>query len=94
MKNREDVKPISYLKEHAAELISQVYETGEPIFISENEDTKAVILDIESYDKLLEAANLNKMISFKSNVEIEEKQSDEFIEQSQFFKEFKELTSK
>lgn len=90
MTDKKDIKSISYLNEHTEDLISQLIETREPLFLALNSDTKAVLLDIDSYEKLLEAANLNKMISFKSDEEKQNNQSDEFIEQSQFFKEFKD----
>lgn len=94
MSTKVDTKSIVYLKEHTEELVLQVNETKEPIFITQNKESKAVILDIESYNKLLDSADLNKMIAHKSEDIKLINQSDEFLEQSSFFKEFKELTSK
>ena len=59
-----NIKPISYVKAHTAEIINNVNETKAPIIITQNGEAKAVILDIDSYQKSLNAVNLAKLLSF------------------------------
>lgn len=58
-----DIKPISYIKSHTAEMIRQVRDNKNPIVITQNGEAKAVILDIDSYQNLVDAVNLMKIIS-------------------------------
>ena len=59
-----NIKPISYVKAHTTEIVRNVMETRAPIIITQNGEAKAVILDIESYQKFLNAVNLAKLLSF------------------------------
>lgn len=57
------VRSISYLKAHAAELLRELVDSQEPLVITQNGEAKAVILDIASYDQLQETAALLKLLS-------------------------------
>jgi prevent-host-death family protein len=59
-----NIKPISYVKAHTTEIVRNVGETRSPIIITQNGEAKAVIIDIESYQKTLNAINLAKLLSF------------------------------
>jgi prevent-host-death family protein len=59
-----NIKPISYVKAHTTEVVKNVGETKSPIVITQNGEAKAVIIDIESYQKMLNAINLAKLLSF------------------------------
>jgi prevent-host-death family protein len=59
-----NIKPISYVKAHTTEVVKIVGETKSPIIITQNGEAKAVIIDIESYQKTLNAINLAKLLSF------------------------------
>jgi prevent-host-death family protein len=59
-----NIKPISYVKAHTTEIVKNVVETKTPIVITQNGEAKAVIIDIESYQKTLNAINLAKLLSF------------------------------
>ncbi|MDR2865506.1 MAG: type II toxin-antitoxin system Phd/YefM family antitoxin [Spirochaetaceae bacterium] len=59
-----DIKPISYVKAHTTEVVRNVRETKSPIIITQNGEAKAVIIDIDSYQKTLNAINLAKLLSF------------------------------
>jgi prevent-host-death family protein len=59
-----DIKPISYVKAHTTEVVKNVGETRSPVIITQNGEAKAVIIDIESYQKTLNAINLAKLLSF------------------------------
>jgi prevent-host-death family protein len=60
MKLSTQIKPISYVKAHAAELLERIRKEREPIIITQNGEARAVLMDIESYEEQLEALNLLK----------------------------------
>jgi prevent-host-death family protein len=60
----QDLKPISYVKAHTTEIVKYVGDSKTPIVITQNGEAKAVIIDIESYQKTLNAINLAKLLSF------------------------------
>jgi prevent-host-death family protein len=60
----QNIKPISYVKAHTTEVVKNVGETKSPIIITQNGEAKAVIIDIASYQKTLNAINLAKLLSF------------------------------
>ncbi len=63
MKISSDIKPISYLKSHAADVLKQINETHRPIVITQNGVPRAVLQDPESYDNMKKAIGLLKIIS-------------------------------
>lgn len=63
MKVSSDIKPISYLKSHAADILRQINETHRPIVITQNGEPKAVVQDPDSYDNMRNAIGLLKLIS-------------------------------
>jgi prevent-host-death family protein len=58
-----DIKPVSYLKSHAAEILKQINDTHRPMVITQNGEPKAVLQDPESYDNMRKAITLLKLIS-------------------------------
>jgi len=60
----QDLKPISYVKAHTTEIVKYVEDSKAPVVITQNGEAKAVIIDIESYQKTLNAINLAKLLSF------------------------------
>jgi prevent-host-death family protein len=65
------VKPISYLKANAAEVLDQLAEKREPLVITQNGEAKAVIQDVASYEETQETLALLKVLAL-GNQEIEE----------------------
>lgn len=57
------IKPISYLKSHAAEIVRNIGESGGPLVITQNGEAKAVMLDIESYEQNQETMALLKILA-------------------------------
>ena len=47
----EQIKPLSYVKAHASELISQINKTHEPIVITLNGEAKAVLQSIYTFEE-------------------------------------------
>jgi len=63
MKLSSQIKPISYLKAHAAEVIRTLGEKREPLVITQNGEAKVVIQDIESYEQTQETMALLKILA-------------------------------
>ena len=57
------IKPISYLKANAAEVLDNLQEAREPIIITQNGEAKAVIQDIVSYEETQETLALLKILA-------------------------------
>jgi prevent-host-death family protein len=58
-----DVRPITYLKSRAADLLKQVNETRRHVIITQNGEPKAVLQDPASFEEMRNALTLMKMIS-------------------------------
>ncbi len=65
------IKPISYLKAHAAEIIRHLGDEGAPLIITQNGEAKVVIQDIETYEQTQETMALLKILAL-GNRQIEE----------------------
>jgi len=63
MKNASDIKPVSYLKSHLADMLTQINETHRPIFITQNGEARAVLQDAKSYDRIRTTLGLLKLIA-------------------------------
>jgi prevent-host-death family protein len=57
------IKPISYFKANAAEIIKELTAVGEPMIITQNGEAKAVVQDIVSYEKTQETLALLKILA-------------------------------
>ncbi len=71
MKLSSQIKPISYLKAHASELIRKLGEQQTPLIITQNGEAKVVIQDIKSYEQQQETMALLKILAL-GNRQIEE----------------------
>jgi len=58
-----DIKPVTYLKSRAADMLKQVNETHRPIVITQNGEPKAVLQDPESYENMRNTIGMLKLIS-------------------------------
>lgn len=63
MKLSSQIKPISYLKAHAAEIVRNLGEEREPLIITQNGEAKVVMQDIESYEQTQETMALLKILA-------------------------------
>jgi prevent-host-death family protein len=63
MKLSSQIKPISYLKAHASEIVRKLNEHREPLVITQNGEAKVVIQDIESYEQTQETMALLKILA-------------------------------
>ncbi len=57
------VKPISYLKANAAEVLATLGEQREPLVITQNGEAKAVLQDVASYEATQETLALLKVLA-------------------------------
>lgn len=60
------IKPISYLKANAAEVLLQLAARRQPLVITQNGEAKAVIQDVASYEETQETLALLKMLALGS----------------------------
>jgi len=65
------IKPISYLKTHAAEIVRHLHEQQEPLIITQNGEAKAVVQGIKSYEQEQATMALLKILAL-GNRQIEE----------------------
>jgi len=71
MRYSAQVKPISYLKANAAEVLLDLAEKREPMVITQNGEAKAVIQDVASFEQTQETLALLKLLAL-GNRDIEE----------------------
>jgi len=86
MKLSTQVKPISYLKSHAADIIKDITDNRQPMLITQNGEAKLIVIDVKSYEEQQETLALLKILAL-GNREIEQGQfrpvSDVFAELNQ-----------
>ena len=57
------IKPISYVKANAAEIIAELNDGGAPIVITQNGEAKAVLQDVREYEQTQETLALLKILA-------------------------------
>ncbi len=81
MSQRADVKPITYLKNRTAQLLREVNEGGRAVTITQNGEARAVLMDVDTYDRWRSAMALLKLLA-QGEADVEAgrtvKQSDVF----------------
>jgi prevent-host-death family protein len=55
MRLTEDIKPVTYMKTRAAELLKKVNDSRRPVVITQNGEARAVVLDVDTYEALRDA---------------------------------------
>lgn len=63
MKLSEQVKPISYLKAHASEVIREVCNSKKPVVITHNGEAKAIVQDLETHEQMQESMAMLKILA-------------------------------
>ena len=59
----DDIKPISYIKTNAADMLKRVNETHNPIVITQNGEAKAVLMDTKSYQDMKNSLGILKLMA-------------------------------
>lgn len=70
MRYSSQVKPISYLKANAAEVLAHLVEQREPLVITQNGEAKAVLQDVATFEETQETLALLKVLAL-GNQDIE-----------------------
>lgn len=63
MKYSTQVKPISYLKNNAAEIAATLAETQEPLLITQNGEARLVVMDVEAWERQEQTLALLKLLA-------------------------------
>ena len=63
MRYSTQVKPISYFKANAAEVLAHLAEHREPMIITQNGEAKAVLQDVASFEEAQETLALLKILA-------------------------------
>lgn len=63
MKYSTQIRPISYLKANAADIVRQLAEQREPLVITQNGEAKMVIQDVASFEETQETMALLKILA-------------------------------
>ena len=58
----EDIKPISYVKNHASSVLEQINERRSPLVITQNGEARGVMMDIKSYQDMTDALVMMKLL--------------------------------
>ena len=66
MRYSTQIRPISYLKANAAEVLRVLEEQRKPMIITQNGEAKAVIQDVTSYEEIQETLALLKILALGS----------------------------
>lgn len=90
MNLKDDIRPISYIKTNAADMLKRVNDTHNPIIITQNGEAKAVLLDTESYQSMKNSMGILKVLS-QSEKDIDK---NELYTQKNVFSELDEKLSK
>lgn len=70
MKLSDSVKPISYFKAHASEILKDVSAKQKTMVITQNGEAKAILQDVRVYEQTQESLALLKILSMsKKNME-------------------------
>lgn len=57
------IKPISFIKAHAAEVLDQLQEEREPIVITQNGEARAVLMDVRTYEQSQETLAMLQILA-------------------------------
>jgi prevent-host-death family protein len=66
MKFSEAVKPISYFKAHAAEVVRDVVDNNKTMIITQNGEAKVILQDVRIYEQLQESLALLKILALSN----------------------------
>ena len=71
MKLSTQIKPISYLKSHAAQIVKELGESRQPLVITQNGEATMVVIDVKSYEERENTLALLKLLAI-GNGQIEQ----------------------
>jgi prevent-host-death family protein len=59
---KEDIRPISFIKTNAADMLAYVNERKNPIIVTQHGEARGILLDVESYQDMVNALSMMKLI--------------------------------
>lgn len=71
MKLSTQIKPISYLKSHTAQIVKELAESRQPMVITQNGEATLVVIDVKSYEERENTLALLKLLAL-GHAEIEQ----------------------
>lgn len=86
MKPSQDIRSVTDMKTRSAELLQTVTRTKNPIIITQNGEAKAVLIDIETFEKNLETTLLLKLVAQG----MQDVEANRFMEQEALFNKLEE----
>ena len=63
MQLHSDIKPISWLKNNAKQMVESVAETGNPMVITQNGEAKAVVMNVREHDQMQQSLAMLRMLA-------------------------------
>ena len=66
MKLSDTIKPISYLKAHASEIIRDVARNQKTLIVTHNGEARVVVLDVKQYERQQETLAMLKILAQSS----------------------------
>lgn len=63
MNYSQQIKPISYIKANAAEVLDDLDKSREPIIITQNGEARAVLMDVRSWEQSQESLALLQILA-------------------------------
>jgi len=66
MKPSESIKPISFLKAHAAELIREISQSQQTLIITQNGRAKAILQDVHAYEQTQASLAMLKILALSA----------------------------
>lgn len=63
MRIAQDIKPVTYMKTRAAQLLETVARTRRPVVITQSGEPRGVLVDVTTYQELRDGALLLKLIA-------------------------------
>lgn len=78
-----DIKPVTYLKSRAADLLKQINDTRRPVIITQNGEPRAVLQDPKSFEDMRNAIGILKLLSLGE----EDIKAGNSVDQEQVFSE-------
>ena len=85
-----DIRPVTYLKSKAADLLKQINDTHRPVINTQNGEPRAVIQDPQSFEDMRNAIGILKLISMGE----EDIKNGALLEQAAVFKNIEETLKK
>lgn len=71
MKLSTQIKPISYLKSHTAQIVKELADSRQPMVITQNGEATLVVIDVKSFEERENTLALLKILAM-GNQEIEQ----------------------